>query len=216
MYGYNVDQGLNTALKRAGTSVGEVTGPVTNTIGQQIEQRPWLILGAALVAGFVLGSIGGDSDTDDREQLWRNEERARAYRGVEPGRAPQPHVTYYNAPDNHTTHPPATSGGYSAPAVAAQASYQAADVPTQPEPPRFAPRPQPTQPSAISSTISTQVDKLTATAVPTIRNLLRDTLRDNVPALRDHVDALDRRDGRTPPAPKPAPATTLRDVDTYK
>ena len=214
MYGYNVDQGINTALKRAGTSVGEVTGPVTNTIGQQIEQRPWLVLGAALVAGFVLGSMGSDSDADNREHMWRNEERARAYRGIDRGRAPQPAVAYYSAPADHAAHTtPATSGGYSTPAIAAQASHQVTDTSTPPE----LPRPQPAQPNAISSTISSQVDKLTATAVPAIRNLLRDALRDNVPAIRDHVDALDRRDGRTPPAPKPAhAATTLRDVDTYK
>ena len=213
MYGYNVDQGLNTALKRVGTSVGEVTGPVTNTLGQQIEQRPWLVLGAALIAGFVLGSMGGDGDADDREQLWRNEERARTYRGMAPGRAPQPRVTYYSASGDHAAdHVPAT-GGYSTPDATAHASHQVTDT----SPPSAPPRPQPAQPNAISSTISSQVDKLTATAVPTIRNLLRDTLRDNVPAVRDHVDALDRRDGRTPPAPKPAQsATTLRDVDTYK
>ena len=50
MQGYNIERGLNTVANRAGNSLDSVRSQVSEGfgLGGQVEERPWLMLGAAL------------------------------------------------------------------------------------------------------------------------------------------------------------------------
>lgn len=225
MNGYNIERGLDTATKRLDSTLNSVRSQASEGFGLngQVGERPWLMLGAALAIGFVFGSMtGGDSDDDDRSD-YRNDliERDRgSYRNSNQSsyanasysdrgdqqdirkKAAQYTSQEYGGPSSYGSSSsksestlPSTS--YSANTGASSPASFASIAPSEPQ-----------EPGPIASKVNQQLDGVVATAGEAVRNFLRDTIRDAVPSMRDQVDALDRRDGRTPPSSTTSTART--------
>lgn len=212
MYGYNMERGLNTVTNRLDSAVGTIRSQAGQGIGGQIEERPWLTLGAALAAGFVLGSLlGGDSDDRSSYRQDWGEHTQRSYPNTNSYTSDPATISHYReqqditaktqqfgnsygGPSNYGTQGkqehglPSTS--YSANTGASNTTASAARPPAQPK-----------QPGPIATKVNEQVDTVVSMAGEVVRNFLRDTIRDAVPSMRDQVNALDRRDGRTPQQP---------------
>ncbi|MBC8161417.1 MAG: hypothetical protein H7Z42_09375 [Roseiflexaceae bacterium] len=198
MNGYRFENNMNNALSGISGQVGSAFG-----LNKQVDQRPWLVIGAALAVGYVLGSLGGQEkqekqddrrwETRDYESRYndlsssKNYSQPSYYGGGTPSNAPAATQTNYTS-SVYNTYRPDTSVGAGAQISAGNASSQgpAQSIPAAPQQPQ----------SSLPEGLNTQIDTAISTAGTSLRNLLRDVLRDNVPAVRDQVDALDRRDGR--------------------
>lgn len=222
MYGYNIERGLNTAANRVGDRFNSVRSQASEGfgLGGQVEERPWLMLGAALAAGFVLGSLlGGDDERSDSREDWAKQNRnsTRGNEQFQPfynqyheqqdvmGKAQQ--ATYeYGGPSSYGSssgnggfggyNSSLTSTSYSANTGASNPANFATSAPSQPK-----------QPGPVATKVNEQVDSVVSMAGEVVRNFLRDTIRDAVPSMRDQVDVLDRRDGRTPASTSPTQRT---------
>ena len=77
-------------------------------VSQQVRSHPWMALGVAALAGYCIGSMGGDNDDDDHDYQVREQELQKARRRAEEhqwaSRSPQvagpavPHMPYAAGP----------------------------------------------------------------------------------------------------------------------
>lgn len=227
---------LGHTVEQAKANAGEGFGGLR----QQFEQRPLLMFGAAVAAGYALGSIGGgDSDRSSSSYAashYRvtNEhiDKAREYLRSSPA-----YDTSYNAMSAPASTPQSNwpssvqqPGSFQHPSGVYQptsSNQRSSDSDQQPSGSYHQPSGsyQPTsgqqssgsyQPASshkqtssseqplggLLGPLSGEFDSIKMAAVTTIRNFLRDTVREAVPSMRERVDELDRRSGRTPPSDK--------------
>ena len=197
MQGYNIEGNINQTLGKLNDTLNSVKNQAGNAfgLGKQVDQRPWLMIGAALVTGYVLGSAGGKREDDHTE--WRASDYASRYNDIVSNKTANKTDTasYYgqSQPDfgaSITSSPEyGVEGSMGKPEAARTATFSNATAPRPPVKP---------QQNLIPESMNKHIDTAISTAGATMRTMLRDAIRDNVPLMRDQVDALDRRDGRIP------------------
>lgn len=82
-----ITEKMETIEAKVQYATDEVRDSVSNTVDnikerfnvdQMVQERPWAMLGASIIAGYMLGSFGGSSQSDDRY-----ENHSRGYRSYE-------------------------------------------------------------------------------------------------------------------------------------
>jgi hypothetical protein len=169
----------------------KIKGTVDDTrrlvdIRYQVSQRPWAALGASILIGYALGSIGGD-DTPAQP------------RPGEPYR-------YYAAPGEERPRPPHEP----------VSSYQDASFARQEDARRAA---QPGFVDQLMDQFGDEIQLLKAAAISSLFGLIRDTVRENMPALNQEVERLRSNrpadDASTPAGASDTPRTSGSDASKY-
>lgn len=145
---------------------GKPSGGMAAQIRQQVNQRPWLAFGLALVAGYTLANLTSDDDMADTYQA--SGATARSYTAQMPGTSGAQHR---DTPDRSYAPSPSTPSQHAS-------SYPAASA-------------GPTQPgllSQLTSQFDDQFVEIKDTAVSTVIGLVRDTIKQNVPALHQELE----------------------------
>jgi len=155
-------------------TVDDLKGSVENTvetvkenvkqafdIKQQVSERPWTMLGASVVAGYVLGSLGGsdDSPTSSTSQYRTNYSN---YNSGEP-------VRYYSDNSSSSYNRPESDSSYSRSSSSTGSSAT----------------------SAITSLLDQfglEFDTLKDAAVVTVGNMLRDMMKKNLPQFAEEFE----------------------------
>jgi len=154
----------------------KIKGTVEDTrrmvdVKYQVSQRPWAALGVSLLVGYTLGSIGGD----DR----RTETQRRASAQQEPS------LRYYEPPKNDRAHSTRDSD------TDTRASSFSQHADTR----------QPAQPGMLDQIMDQFGDEfqmLKAAAVTSVIGLIRDTVRQNLPALDQEINRMrSQKEGNT-------------------
>ena len=196
MNGYNIEGNINQTMGKLDETLNNMKGQAGSAFGldKQIDQRPWIMIGAALVAGYVLGNAGGKRETESTQ--WRKSDYASRYEDIDSKKAnragnPAQNQPHFSAPSTSSRSPEYSSveGSNWKPDTTNATAFSAATPPPPPAKP---------QQNLIPESMNKHIDTAISTAGSTVRGMLRDAIRDNVPSMRDQVDALDRRDGRNP------------------
>lgn len=130
-------------------------------IKYQVSQRPWAALGASILIGYALGSIGGGDDRDDRPAQPRRGETIR----------------YYGEPSDDRSRAMRDSESHYRSAPAAQ--HQEASRQSKPG---FL--------DQIMDQFGDEIELLKGAALTSVTSLVRDTIHRNLPALQHEVDRL--------------------------
>jgi hypothetical protein len=219
---------LGQTVEQAKANAGEGFG-----LRQQFEQRPLLMFGAAVAAGYVLGSADGKhsgpgssmlpsaltapfSRTSGSGQPLSTSDFAHRHTNAPaPTAPPQPP----HAPQSDSTmsagsgfqHPSGVyqptssqqSSGYQQPSSQQSSSQQSSSGYQQPSGGYQQSNAGNQQLlGGLLGPLGDEFDSIKMAAVTQIRHFLRDTVREAVPSMRERVDELDRRSGRTPPTDK--------------
>lgn len=166
-------------------TVEDIKGSVEDTVEnvkqafdlrQQVDQRPWTMLGASVLAGYVLGSLGGDSP-----------------RSIES-------LPYYARPNGAaSSHSEYQSVGYSERKPDQNASYMSsppASYPASPSSPSSYPtsypsaqrRSEPGFMTGIMDQFGGELETLKDAAIVTVGNMLRDMLKKNLPEFAEEFE----------------------------
>jgi len=129
----------------------------------QVSQRPWAALGVSLLVGYTLGSIGGD-DRHTEAQHKASTQQGSALRYYEPPRDDRAHST--RASDANTN-----SSSFSQPAENRQPA-------------------QPGMLDQIMDHFGDEFQMLKAAAITSVIGLIRDTVRQNLPALDQEINRM--------------------------
>jgi len=130
----------------------------TFDLKHQVAERPWMMLGAAVAAGYVLGSMGGN----DRE--WYDRPMSTDYNQFAgTPREPELKTVNYSQTGGYPT-----SGGRQSHTSSSHQSQSSGD--------------------SFLSQFDDEIEMLKTAAVATLTNFLRDTLREYVPALGQQLD----------------------------
>ncbi len=117
----------------------------TFDLNHQVSEHPWLMVGAAVAAGYVLGSMGGNDE-------WYDQPMSTDYNQFSGTPRPVEHPAM-----NHSSSPGRSRG-------------------SQP------------QGESLLSQFDDEINMLKSAAVATLTNLLRDSIREYVPALSQQLD----------------------------
>ena len=150
-------------------TVDDFKGSVTDTVDQvkqafdvhqQVQERPWTMLGASVLAGYVLGSLGGDSESSQRYQA-SNYPHNQQTQNYPEGTTP--------SSDNDKKWEQQTAAAYSGTNGKGQNS-------------------QPGFISDVMDQFRDEFDTLKGAAVVTVTNLLRDMLKQNLPQFAEEFE----------------------------
>lgn len=155
-------------------TVDDIKGSVENTVEtvkenvkqafdvkQQVNERPWMMLGASVVAGYVLGSLGGSDDSPAyRATQYRS--NASNYNSAEPVRyySDSSSGSYNRSESNSSYGRPASSSGSSAPSAI----------------------------TGLMDSFGLEFDTLKDAAVVTVGNMLRDMMKKNLPQFAEEFE----------------------------
>jgi len=135
----------------------------------QVSERPWLMLGAAVATGYVLGSLIGDDD--DR---YRSSSESASHSRTSSD-------DYRYKPSSSSASAGAENNEYRYTPSSTSASGNYPQQPSQPQAPSQ---------GGFLSQFDDEIDMLKAAAIDTIRNLLRDTVREYAPAVGRQLDQM--------------------------
>jgi len=148
----------------------------TFDLKHQVNERPWMALGAAVAAGYILGSMGGEEHSSPRwtGQNWSGSAINSASQG-----------TWSTTPVSNYSH-------YSSSPAASYSSSPAASYSQQSSPANG-----PSTVDAIKdkagdflSQFDGEIDALKTAAVAALTNYLRSTIRELAPAVGQHLDQI--------------------------
>lgn len=163
---------------------------------QQVGDRPWLALGAAVMAGYVVGTLLGDSDDDDRDRRDRYDRYDRgvshryyddqpspgmieaAKAGVAAAAAKVSDVTSTAA--EKVSGAASTAAGKVSDAAQSAAGSASNFVSNQ------------TSSDGFLGQFDEEINSLKQTAVKTLRDFLRSTIREYSPEFGAKIDELER------------------------
>jgi hypothetical protein len=175
----------------------KIKGTVEDTrrmvdVKYQVSQRPWAALGASILFGYALGSIGGDDTPSARHRSEPSE--------------PSETIRYYSATSedrSRSTHD-RTANFRSQPAIHHDDSRSAS---------------KPIFMDQIMEQFGDEIQLLKAAALTSVTGLIRDTVRRNLPALNDEVERMRGQHGisNTSAAPRSygQPRATSGDASSY-
>lgn len=153
-------------------TVDDFKGSVTDTVDQvkqafdlqqQVNDRPWTMLGASVLAGYVLGSMGGDSGSSSQGY------EASKYRYTPQTSYSSQGATSSAGSDSDKKWDQQTATAYAGSYNKAQSS-------------------QPGFMSDVMDQFRDELDTLKGAAVVTVTNLLRDMLKKNLPQFADEFE----------------------------
>jgi len=175
-----LDDKLSTLESKAQDTIDRARE--TLDLRSQVAERPWLALGAAVAAGYVLGSMGGNDQPQQGRYQFTETERFRQG---------QPRAFEVQSPDELRRRQQDTAAP---PQSIEERGYEEAR--------RFTPamlqhERQPTASGGgLMAEFEDEISMLKTAALNTIRDLLRETVRAYVPALGDQLDRVANEPGR--------------------
>lgn len=182
---------------------------------QRVGEQPWLALGAALAAGYLIGSAGGGNGN---ARLKRPGMASQAFERMSSGPRPSTNDFAHRPPGSNQSQSqpgPAASqfssygssqpsyvSGQSSYAPSQFSSYGSSQSSYSPSQPSYAPSQasDPQKPSTLDDLLGPvrgELDTLRAAAITTARRWLRDTVREAMPSMRQQIDELDRKQSGT-------------------
>lgn len=142
----------------------------------QVSERPWIALGAAVAVGYVLGSLGGNSDNDD-------------YRY-----SPPSNMNYEKSGSNGYRSSPSAPSQPSASSeyryTPGQSGYSADYSQQSSQGQQHSHQQQGGAMSGFLGQFDDEIESLKVAAIGTIRELLHNTIREYVPAMGQQLDQM--------------------------
>lgn len=163
-------------------TVDDLKGSVENTvetvkenvkqafdIKQQVVERPWTMLGASVVAGYVLGSLGSSDDSSAyRTTQYRS--NYSNYNSSEPVRYySDSSSSSYNRPESDSSYGASYGSSYGRPASSSGSSATSAIT-------------------GLLDSFGLEFDTLKDAAVVTVGNMLRDMMKKNLPQFAEEFE----------------------------
>lgn len=160
-------------------TVDDLKGTVDTTVDQvkqvfdvkqQVGERPWMMFGGAVLAGYVLGSLGSDDKSSYSSSTTK-------YR---------PGESYRYYPESGSSSSSQSQGSDSSQANNASSSYSSYSASYNPS--GSSSSGQSGFMGDVMDQFRDEFDALKSAAVVTLRNLMRDTLKQNVPQLAEEFE----------------------------